>query len=118
MLLVELDRESYLFARHWLDLPELLKIDTNAVLSGAIVLEELEHIARDERKVAKPGLRDQGSIFAAVLLTSSLYMLRGMVFGGLNCAWNKTVVAALRGGGWNVQTFVDQPAKAQSRILG
>lgn len=32
--------------------------------------------------------------------------------------WNKTVVAALRGGGWNVQTFVDQPAKAQSRILG
>lgn len=32
--------------------------------------------------------------------------------------WNKTLVAALRGGGWNVQTFVDQPAKAQSRIMG
>lgn len=32
--------------------------------------------------------------------------------------WNETVVAALRGGGWNVQTFVDQPAKQHSALSG
>lgn len=35
-----------------------------------------------------------------------------------NAAFDKTIVGALRGGGWNVRTFVDQPAKASSRILG
>lgn len=35
-----------------------------------------------------------------------------------NNDFDKTVVAALRGGGWNVRTFVDQPAKPLSRIVG
>jgi len=35
-----------------------------------------------------------------------------------NADLDKTVVAALRGGGWNVPTFVDEPAKRTSRIVG
>ncbi|GAC1447433.1 MAG: LCP family protein [Vulcanimicrobiaceae bacterium] len=31
---------------------------------------------------------------------------------------SRTVVGALRGGGWNVQTFVDEPTKAASEIVG
>lgn len=31
---------------------------------------------------------------------------------------DKTVVAALRGGGWNVPTFIDQPVKKTTRVLG
>ncbi|HEV3152621.1 MAG TPA: LCP family protein [Candidatus Baltobacteraceae bacterium] len=31
---------------------------------------------------------------------------------------NRTVVAALRGGGWNVPTFIDQPVKKTTRVLG
>ncbi len=33
-------------------------------------------------------------------------------------ALTKTVVGALRGGGWNVATFVDEPTKARSEIVG
>ncbi len=33
-------------------------------------------------------------------------------------ALSKTVVGALRGGGWNVRTFVDEPTKAASEIVG
>jgi LCP family protein required for cell wall assembly len=32
--------------------------------------------------------------------------------------FSKTVVAALRGGGWNVRTFVDEPEKPASEIVG
>ena len=32
--------------------------------------------------------------------------------------WNKTLVAALRGGGWNVATFVDQPARPATAVYG
>ena len=32
--------------------------------------------------------------------------------------WNKTVVAALRGGGWNVATFVEQPLRATTTVYG
>lgn len=32
--------------------------------------------------------------------------------------FTKTVVGALRGGGWNVQTFIAEPTKAQSEIVG
>ncbi|HTU82226.1 MAG TPA: LCP family protein [Candidatus Acidoferrales bacterium] len=32
--------------------------------------------------------------------------------------FDKTIVAALRGGGWNVPTFVDQPAKKDSVTIG
>jgi LCP family protein required for cell wall assembly len=35
-----------------------------------------------------------------------------------NADLDKTVVAALRGGGWNVPTFVDQPAKGTSVTIG
>ncbi len=31
---------------------------------------------------------------------------------------SKTVVGALRGGGWNVQTFIDEPVKAASEVVG
>jgi len=31
---------------------------------------------------------------------------------------SKTVVGALRGGGWNVQTFIDEPVKSASEIVG
>lgn len=31
---------------------------------------------------------------------------------------DKTVVAALRGGGWDVPTFIDQPVKKATRVLG
>jgi LCP family protein required for cell wall assembly len=31
---------------------------------------------------------------------------------------NKTLVAALRGGGWNVPTFLDQPARAATSVSG
>ncbi len=43
----------------------VLTIDTDAVLSGAVALEGLEHIARDERKVAKRGRCDQGIDFSS-----------------------------------------------------
>jgi LCP family protein required for cell wall assembly len=33
-------------------------------------------------------------------------------------AFDKTIIAALRGGGWNVPTFVDQPARKSSVIIG
>jgi LCP family protein required for cell wall assembly len=32
--------------------------------------------------------------------------------------WGRTVVAALRGGGWNVATFVDEPARATTSVHG
>jgi LCP family protein required for cell wall assembly len=32
--------------------------------------------------------------------------------------WNKIVVAALRGGGWNVSTFVDQPTRHRTVVIG
>ncbi|MBV8750517.1 MAG: LCP family protein [Candidatus Eremiobacteraeota bacterium] len=32
--------------------------------------------------------------------------------------WGRTVVAALRGGGWNVPTFVVQPARAETVVQG
>ncbi|WP_317996236.1 LCP family protein [Vulcanimicrobium alpinum] len=32
--------------------------------------------------------------------------------------WNATVVGALRGGGWNVATFVDQPVRAVTTVSG
>jgi len=35
-----------------------------------------------------------------------------------NEAWNKTLVAALRGGGWNVPTFVTAPARAETTVSG
>ena len=31
---------------------------------------------------------------------------------------DKTIVAALRGGGWNVPTFIDQPPTSTTRVLG
>jgi len=33
-----------------------------------------------------------------------------------NAGFDRTVVAAMRGGGWNVGTFIDQPEKPKSRI--
>lgn len=35
-----------------------------------------------------------------------------------NATFDRTVVAALRGGGWNVRTYVDEPAKKRTRITG
>ncbi len=35
-----------------------------------------------------------------------------------NAGFERTVVAAMRGGGWNVGTFIAQPAKPKSRIAG
>jgi LCP family protein required for cell wall assembly len=35
-----------------------------------------------------------------------------------NKAFDRAIVAALRGGGWNVPTFLDQPPKKVSRIVG
>ncbi len=32
--------------------------------------------------------------------------------------WNETVVGALRGGGWNVATFVDEPVRAATSVSG
>ncbi|MGZ3496064.1 MAG: LCP family protein [Vulcanimicrobiaceae bacterium] len=32
--------------------------------------------------------------------------------------FDKAIVAALRGGGWNVPTFIDQPVKKASRVVG
>jgi len=32
--------------------------------------------------------------------------------------WSKTLVAALRGGGWNVPTFIEQPANATTMVYG
>jgi hypothetical protein len=32
--------------------------------------------------------------------------------------WSKTLVAALRGGGWNVPTFIDEPARAATAVAG
>jgi hypothetical protein len=33
-------------------------------------------------------------------------------------AWNKKLVAALRGGGWNVPTFIDAPVRGTTAIAG
>lgn len=35
-----------------------------------------------------------------------------------NASFDRTVVAAMRGGGWNVATFIDQRAKPKTRIVG
>jgi hypothetical protein len=35
-----------------------------------------------------------------------------------DATFDRTVVAALRGGGWNVRTYVDEPAKKRTRITG
>jgi polyisoprenyl-teichoic acid--peptidoglycan teichoic acid transferase len=35
-----------------------------------------------------------------------------------NSDFDKTIVGALRGGGWNVQTSIDQPAKSTSIVVG
>ncbi|HTV92719.1 MAG TPA: LCP family protein [Verrucomicrobiae bacterium] len=35
-----------------------------------------------------------------------------------NSDFDKTIVGALRGGGWNVQTSIDQPAKSTSVVVG
>jgi polyisoprenyl-teichoic acid--peptidoglycan teichoic acid transferase len=35
-----------------------------------------------------------------------------------NSDFDRTIVGALRGGGWNVQTSIDQPAKATSIVVG
>jgi hypothetical protein len=35
-----------------------------------------------------------------------------------NAEVDKTIVAALRGAGWNVPTFVDQPARTTSVVIG
>jgi LCP family protein required for cell wall assembly len=32
--------------------------------------------------------------------------------------WNRTVVSALRGGGWNVKTFIDQPQRLKTSVTG
>jgi len=32
--------------------------------------------------------------------------------------WNKTLVAALRGGGWNVATFIDEPVRPATMVYG
>jgi len=32
--------------------------------------------------------------------------------------WNQTVVTALRGGGWNVKTFIDQPQRLKTSVTG
>jgi LCP family protein required for cell wall assembly len=35
-----------------------------------------------------------------------------------DASWSKTLVAALRGGGWSVATFVDQPQRTTSSVSG
>lgn len=35
-----------------------------------------------------------------------------------NSQFDGTLVAALRGGGWNVRTYIDEPAKPATRIIG
>ncbi len=35
-----------------------------------------------------------------------------------NAHFNRTIVAALRGGGWNVRTFVDEPVKRSTSVMG
>jgi polyisoprenyl-teichoic acid--peptidoglycan teichoic acid transferase len=38
--------------------------------------------------------------------------------GGADTDFDKTIVGALRGGGWNVQTSIDQPVKSTSVVVG
>ncbi len=125
---------------HWIKVPKLLALarkDLKTTLNDqqlATLLEIYRNVPQNDiRSFTLPGRASWVGDASVVLVDPMWASLIGKLTfskepppqdpievanatGTVN--WNQTVVSALRGGGWNVQTFVDQPAKQRSALSG
>lgn len=126
--------------QNWAKLPKLLQFARKDVVTAltdqqlAALLEIYRNVPDDNVRAftlpSKPGwVGDSSVVFVdprwAKLIGSVLFtktdppqdeVLVANATG--NADFDKTIVPALRGGGWNVPTFIDQPAKKSSVTIG